>query len=367
MQYVVEIREENLEQFEVRVAKLNKTCVKLNLPMITFNVLSSKFRKTNHFDAQEKWLTIEMTTPEFIGIPEWNILGVVRLLPNGAVVFGSESINDEYRRYTLGHNICAHCGSNRQRNKLVILEKDGQQLAIGSSCVNDFTGHNALQAAMFFEDMIIDGEEFDEDREPINKWYATSLILQLAIQSIQAIGYISREYASANNMLSTADEVLYALFKGKTERSESVIKLSEKILEWVLSTTENSQYMRNLRMYAGNECVTLRDVGYVSSMVVAYLKAKEAAEAPQKLNEWFGTVGAKKVELKLVCKVVRVIDTQFGVSTLTILEDSEGRSFKHFGRALFEQGETYELTATIKGHETYNNCKQTVISFVKIK
>ena len=95
------------------------------------------------------------------------------------------------------------------------------------------------------------------------------------------------------------------------------------------------------------------------SKVRASIEALEAA----KLNEHFGTVGEKKVEMQLTCYMVVEMQSQWGTSYMHLCEDEAGRCIVYKGKSdMLGKGESGTVVATIKAHDEYDGRKQTIIT-----
>lgn len=98
--------------------------------------------------------------------------------------------------------------------------------------------------------------------------------------------------------------------------------------------------------------------------------AKEAAHAAKVAAfEWVGLVG-DKVTANGKVTVAMNIETMYGVSRLIVVE-SENAVYKIFGtgQTLWDvkQDDNVTVTGKVKGHETYNDIKQTSLTRAKVE
>ena len=86
------------------------------------------------------------------------------------------------------------------------------------------------------------------------------------------------------------------------------------------------------------------------------------AEARRKeVSEWFGEVGQRgDYVLRLVH--TQSYDGRFGVSYLHIFVDERGRKAKWFATGKCLDKGTYEIKATVKKHEVYQDRKETLLT-----
>jgi plastocyanin len=90
--------------------------------------------------------------------------------------------------------------------------------------------------------------------------------------------------------------------------------------------------------------------------------AARAAERNTRVDAFIGTVDEKKRPFTGVVRLVKVIDTMYGTSTLHIIDTAEG-TVKWFTSAAVElnAGDEVTFTATVKAHEIYDGERQTAI------
>jgi len=83
------------------------------------------------------------------------------------------------------------------------------------------------------------------------------------------------------------------------------------------------------------------------------------------VSEWFSEVGQRD---SFVLKVVytQAIDGRFGTTHLHIFIDEGGRRAKWFSSGKLLEHGTYEITAIVKGHEVYEDRKETLLTRCKV-
>lgn len=92
-------------------------------------------------------------------------------------------------------------------------------------------------------------------------------------------------------------------------------------------------------------------------------EAVRAAEQASRVDAFIGTPGEKKRPFTGVVRTARQFDTQFGLSTLYIIDTPEGtvKWFTSSAKVELEEGQQVTFTATIKTHEVYDGERQTVV------
>ena len=86
-----------------------------------------------------------------------------------------------------------------------------------------------------------------------------------------------------------------------------------------------------------------------------------------KPSEWQGQVGNMH-SLVADVKSMEVIPNQYTESYLYIMTDEQGNIFKWYAtQQKLEPGKRYNLRGKVKGHETYEGVKETLITRVRVK
>lgn len=95
----------------------------------------------------------------------------------------------------------------------------------------------------------------------------------------------------------------------------------------------------------------------------AEFEAARAAERGSRVDAFIGTVGEKKRPFTGVVRIAREFETQYGTSTLYIIDTPEGTAkwFTSSRTVELEEGQAVSFTATVKSHEIYDGERQTVV------
>jgi UvrD-like helicase family protein len=92
----------------------------------------------------------------------------------------------------------------------------------------------------------------------------------------------------------------------------------------------------------------------------------QAEVVPTKPSEWVGRIG-ETLDLALRCEAcIPLPNARYGPTNLCKLFDAEGNEFKSFIRDGLDEGKTYEVTAKVKAHETYQGSKQTLLNYLDV-
>lgn len=95
----------------------------------------------------------------------------------------------------------------------------------------------------------------------------------------------------------------------------------------------------------------------------AEFEATRAAERSNRVDAFIGEAGEKKRPFTGVVRIAREFDTQYGLSTLYIIDTPEGtvKWFSSSRTVSLEEGQEVTFTAMIKAHEVYDGERQTVV------
>lgn len=310
----------------------------------------------------------------FLAVLDWHSAGgelVTRVAPGVEV-----GIID---RSDLREGACDHCGTVRDRKDIYLVRhEDGRTLQVGSTCLKDFMGWTTVPAWISQDDT----ESMYESTSGSGRWvdFAVEDVLTVAWALIKRDGF---KPASFDN--STKYDVLTVLAPHGDREKEFARAARElvaaakaqaaQIRAYVLDEMKgNSEYVINLQVALRANYVTARLFGLVVSAPQAWAKAVERdltrkAEREQVCNEWIGQEG-DKLELAVVVKAIRPIDSQYGVSYLYTMADAKGHVIKWFSssKALGDDvtGEQVTIKGTVKKQDEYQGTKQTVLTRCKV-
>lgn len=308
-------------------------------------------------------------------------LASVEFLESGAIVRtapGVESID----RDALEPEKCDHCGIKRYRRKAFVVERDGKQLQVGSTCLKDFLGWDTNPVFVY-------GDELNKEFESVmgggfERSYDPSSVLAVAWAVVKARGYVRTSDYSAQ---PTRDVVISLLLPAKSNRDRELEREFAPLIEqawsegpalrdWVLSDefSGQSEYVQNLKVLCASESVSLRQVGYLASVPQARARAQEKTlikerEKSELNNEYYPAAIKERITVNVKIKAIRWINTYYGSTCLYTLISDDGYTFKWFASndVLGDQPteEFQSLTGTVKDFDEYKGFKSTVITRCK--
>lgn len=284
-------------------------------------------------------------------------------------------------KYRTVKSICEHCNSDRQRNKTVLLQDSaGNIKQVGTTCIKEYTGIDASDIISIYADIheLIE-EEPTADYTRLGsypKYDKTIDYLTACIQLITKEGY------NKETTKYKAWEIA-----GTEYQDNKYPPIAQTIIDYFKNTTfdESQNFLSNIKQYISNEYTKVS--GFVAYAYIAYEKqmeyeAKKKAEQEHRtLSDYVGKVG-DKIQTELTLKKRIVYETHYSyygeTQYIYIFEDNNGNQYKwNTSKYLeklvderflepIEEGEQVKIKGTIKGHEEYNNTKQTELTRCKV-
>lgn len=396
--YKVEVTK--LDWLEEQIAKLNKKAGKLRCQPVT---LTYHGEETKEFTAEHslfeytrtfKIVSVEGATPKLDG---WRLIAAVEKLESGENMVScvpNETVPNEFRN-TDAH--CDHCHRDRRRKEVFLLKHDdGCIVQVGRQCIADFLGGKSPEAIlnhaswMFSLDQLF-SEAGDEDfwghEGRGEQTYNIEEFVKMTAAVIRRMGWVSRKTASEqlreadatvshvtwllNPSFSANDAALKKQFINRNNivLEERDAELATAALTWgVALATDDSEYLYNLGVACRLGFVRQKTTGLVASLVSAYQRKldKEAElhiERAKKDRKHLGIIGERTHFTGVTVKSIRSFDGDWGVRTMIRFEDADGSVlvFWKSGDTDWEEGETLDITATVKKHEDWKGIPQTVI------
>ena len=394
------ITEHTLEHLKKQIEKVNKRARRISVNEITLEVTDEFYKEDKENLVSEKYFNVKVDY-EVVKINGFKIVAQLdHSFSGGNVVRMIDTKEEIGKHYNTVGGVCEHCGMNRARRiTYIIKNEDGEMKQIGKNCLKDYTGHdiNGLLSIIEWIDGI-ERECNESDEEYLNsgssrQYYMAKSVITLSKLLIDRYGYLSN--AKRNEMLengypyknSTSDLVKLSLtrhfdmcdegvkdvYQWYTENRNVEHEEVKKAIEWILNKSDdeiNSSYMHNLKLITSQKYISLKEVGYLSSLIMAYRREVLAEEkrAEEKKNkpesQYIGIIGEKMV-VDVEFKNKFSFETMYGNSTVYIFEDENGNCIKWFTSTGFSTKDKIRIKFTVKSHEEYNGVKQTNVTRLK--
>lgn len=353
-----------------------------------FDVTYTEFqvRGDGPVEIFEPWIRAELAGP--LTISHGHFTFVARLVPEEGGITVHSAPGQELGGYApSGDNSCDHCRVKRNRTRLYLVrdERDGSIIQLGHSCIELYTGvaPKGLWALTFAEEMTV----FARDH---SGGAFTTADYGVAIETVLAYAYAhsdkGRAYVPTSSFddAPTVGQVRTSLFGRigmlrEPDRSHFIAKAAEAatyladpdlldaIKASVTTTSEDSDYGRNLRVILAGERVSGRNIGILASLVKVYARQQQIEQdrkAVPVVAGFIGTVGDRLRNISAAAKIVRYWEGDWGTTTLLVATTDDGhtlvwRASKYID---IEAGDRFTMAAaTVKDHDTYRGVDQTVI------
>ena len=283
-------------------------------------------------DAKEIKVMVTLIDIEFIGeVPKingWNVLGVLERLP-ASESFLIKSIGDNevpisYRDHDF--KICEHCNNRRLRNKIYVLEQNGETKAVGSTCVKDFTGHKDAEQLIAFMSYLecIDARDKDDEQHG-SKYFKTIDFLEECAQSI-----LEFNYRKAGDVAGSTKDITMERY-GTIVVSDEAKKITKDAIARVKALTVSelgNEFNFNMRTIVESEYLNLGQLGIASYLVEGHRVkvAKEASKAKALEGKENNHIGALKNRQDFTLTYLRTnsFDNAYGVTYFHSFEDVNG-------------------------------------------
>ncbi len=335
-------------------------------------------------------VTVTGETPK---VGEFEFLASIELTPAGNFVDLAPGVEIDARyRDTDGH--CDHCKSNRPRKNVFAVRnmETGEELQVGRTCLRDFLGTDDPKTVIgkfkFWRDFN-DSEEGFESFGRAEWCESLEYLLAMTNAVIRLYGWASKGAAEASYGKITATiEYIWTLYSDdkysketareiKDERRESDDDVAREVIEWVRTSTADSDYMHNLRVaFADDMLITTKRTALAISAVSSMHRAKERElkrTEMQKANrdsKHQGMVKERLKDLELTLESNRSMgDNGWGPTSLLKFKDVTGNLFCWFTGSdpRMEIGQSMIADGTVKSHKDFHGILETQLTRVTVK
>lgn len=385
----------NLPALEAAIADLNKRAAKLRMPPVVMIRVGTELVPTRNdlgfdFEREIALISIEGEAPKFDG---WGLVAAIERLESGENLVRCVPGLECPVEYRNTNSRCDHCNTVRYRREVFVLKHDdGRYCQVGRQCIADFLGRTSphqiaecMECLWDIDQLASEAEhEFWGDGGGRVRAFNTIEFLTTAAICIRKIGWISAKTADIEMRASTRGIVMTLLTgKPRSEYADLVEshgliaeardkELAEKALEWgcQLPTTGDG-YLYNLGVACRLGHVRHDTAGLMASLIPAYQRhldeLNESKREAHIVRQYVGTVGQRQGFEQLTVKAMRSFEGAYGVRTLVRFEDS-GRNILTWWASgdpdWLAEGDTLDVTGTVKAHEEYKGTPQTVLQRV---
>jgi hypothetical protein len=393
------IPEGNLLPLRERLTALNKKALKLAVPPILLTETGradEPYTVKTAFGPETRyrtWVTVDLegVAPKLAG---YTFVATLDHATEAGVILRTvpgESLPASYREAA---PVCEHCGTIRRRTEtFVVRDAAGTLKQVGRNCLADFLGHKDPHAIAAWATLlgafatVVSGAEEEGffgggygGSSKVGVGYFTAVTVAM----IERWGWLGRAKARETEGWATADRVTGYIF-AKTEKDREHFKIAvtdaheaeaAAVIEWARGLraargAELSDYEHNLVVVLEGEALDLKNAGIAASAVTAYrrtieraIEARERA-AGEATSDYFGTPGKRAVFTLTVLACIETEGGLYGPTFIYKFRDAAGNRATWFSSRFIGEltpGSTWRIKATVKAHEPYKGCKQTVLT-----
>lgn len=312
----------------------------------------------------------------------WNLLGVIDHKSGGAILL-APGVEEKPEWKSIDPLRCDHCHTQRERNKSIILQKEGEEQIqiVGSTCVEEYlgidvTGHmlciTSYNDSMFLEDEIMDMFCHDDGTHDVyithvalalsrNRWIYDKNSIHGEISNIQTkmegkkIGADWHDFFGMRNLKEMQEKIKDIIDYVNTY-------MEKKPLE---SANDYDGFERNFIIAYWNRSRKLKNiyVGGVANIIRRYINAPTEEKI---VSQHIGKEG-DKITINVTITGIYATENQWGMGHFITMRDDAGNSLNWYSSSDIdlEKGHTYKIRGTIKKLGEYKGIKQTTLTRVK--
>lgn len=368
----------SIKNLEKRLKVANNRAKKLSIPELKIEFLETRYLKEidndgkrffDHFThVRVEGLYPAGTNVKFIGKIEFGI-------DNDNQVFvtkGNEHLISNYRH---GKVECAHCNKVRNRKNTYILEKEGQIMTVGHSCLNLFINSKSVSAILWREAFIQSLKECDTRPDRISSCMNQPSpvdIISTTLNIIAVVGFNPKQLSEQVRMALNPNytEAYSSHLRKELEKdSRDFRPKAMEIINWL-----NEQGVDNLDPFMANALIECKKMGYVRTGLVAWIVPKylmhmgllEMPKRPEIVpSKPMGEVG-QKIEVELTVVNFYSREVSFGYHPQvqhvhTFKDKDNNRAMWTTSSTLWETGTVVKVKGTIKAISDHEKFGQTTI------
>lgn len=320
---------------------------------------------------------------------------------------------------------CDECGKKISRNKYLVFSKVGKEvetrddlIVLGTSCAKNYFPFDIEKYFGYLESAFSELGSYDEFSGSFggcsSNYHTLSEIYVATLACSDNLKVYEKEGVTKGNVLGwiNNDKINKYEYYRDVYRIPSNPIPFEDVISWIDETFNKDEVRNDFEMNARTVFYKTLDDGtrelrheinkkYIGIAIYGFFSAKQnhdkmvakkiAEENRAKENaqvEYYGAIG-DKFELTLTFDKMFGFETQYGYSYILLFHDDENHRFKWsssngnykveyakdvenlaYGSGVeycdYEIGHKYLIKGSIKGHDEYKGCKQTVITRCKV-
>lgn len=393
--------------FEDKVMKLNRKAAKLGMDAVGY-AFGEAFEAAADADTIGSYLTTDATgrqhrvalyRPVFLTgnapvIEGYEFVAVVDLKGEKPMVnrqpYTAQDVDLTPFFHTDGH--CDHCNTVRRRNDVLIVREvaTGKVMQIGRNCAADFfRSAEAARMLACCDWMGAYGNVTNNDPKA-EPYMSVRRLFEVSAAVVRTFGWVNHKDNTDNTVPSTRSRTLDNLFPWPEMKRDRLVTVTDEdraeaevMLEWAtrkfFAAEATSEFEHKVKAavedWDGVLMVRHKNLNMLAWMVGGYKRdlqkdaekrMADAARAKQTAGSTHqGEVGTR-TEFDLGVEFKRAFDGQYGTRYMVKMSDLDGNVFVWWGTNDFAAdlnvGDRVKAKATVKAHDVYEGCAQTVLT-----
>ena len=345
-----------------QIEKWARKARKLGTPAIGYEIVREHFApvfsKGKIVEGLKKHFYVVKILGEAPRIEGFEFLARLEHTEHGNIIAKAPGVYDAVisEHFRNAEPYCSHCRKLRRRNDTFLVREiaTGAVQQIGRNCLADYIRSGDVEAALHLWKLIDLIEKMDEKSQDEEGWggggghydLQTDRFVAAAWRAYHVHGWASSKTDNSTRSMASfaagpepkgfgrSGDEERAHWREMQPRAEDWA-LAKESIDWAKSLTPKSDYEHNLYVVAHSPVVRGRNEGILASLVKVYTETTkrevERREYAKKgaASSHFGEAGHKYVR-ELAVESARSVESQWGMSRLYLLVDSEGNKFKWF-------------------------------------
>ena len=399
-------------EFEDKVAKLNRRADKLGMPHVQFDYGDTFERSVGDdtfgsyfIERDGKRVRVALYREVFLTgdapvIEGWQFIATVDHKGQTPIVNRQPytATDVDLSEFETRSNTCDHCGYTRNRNDVLVLRNvaTGELMQLGRNCAADFFRSTDASGILSVSDWLSQVSDLSERSPRAEPYMTVERLFQQAAAVVRTFGWVNhKDVEFDNTVMSTRSRTWQNLFPWPEMKREDMAFITDEdraeakvLIEWAdrkfFSAEDGNEFVRKVQAcvedWNGTLMVRQKYLNMLIWMIGGYKRdlqkeaeqrMKRAAAAKQAAgSQHVGEVG-ERLDIELEVQFKRMFDSQFGARYMIKMTDTDGNVFVWWGTNEFAAdlsvGDVVVGKGTVKKHDTYEGCAQTVLTRVSGK
>lgn len=392
-----------ISHFEKKIGQLQRRAAKVGVAPIDYTIsepfagkweviISDAAGRPDYHQYDCQLVTVYLTCLEEVKLEgDHKLLAVIENVDGYAFLTSLVKDRDfaEYRDHKFTR--CDHCNTKRARKKACIIETNGKEIVVGTSCLVDYLGYdpeNVLNAVNFINDVRYFGEDDEELFGSFGNGYFGATVKRIIEATVTALAGNDWHYDKGDNYGVATSTVVRKFISENKKFDEDHASFRDSVLAHFTTLTEKLNANQSLGDFDYKVAVLAKigvveenHVNIICGAIASYINRLRTIEVNEKRgeSEHFGNEG-EKVEVEIEITKISTFDSDYGVRMIVNGYANGKDKFTWFtapkaavNSGLVVKETTYEpakgtfnIKATVKAHNNDNYGITTIINRVKL-